>query len=90
MHGPKKEWVGNVVFADNHTDTINNFFPTQVSYLPQNAIAIQKDNIFSNWEQQAGTTDFPPSGEASKDIWLVCAVAATQNDVDEVYDELVN
>lgn len=48
MHGPKREWVGNVVYNDNHTDTHNTFYPPNVSYEP---IAFGagpvKDNIFA-------------------------------------------
>ena len=46
LHGPKKEWVGNICYADNHVETgVRTFYPSAVSYECGN-IQLTKDNIF--------------------------------------------
>lgn len=65
LHGPKREWIGNVAFADNHTETINTFFPGVTSYEPQEAGGgLMKDNIFG--------CEFDDFGQKQKsgDAWL--------------------
>jgi prepilin-type N-terminal cleavage/methylation domain-containing protein len=48
LHGPKKEWVGNVVYSDNHTDVADTFYPELVSYEPVSTDGqLTKDNIFA-------------------------------------------
>ncbi len=67
LHGPRQQWVGNVVFNDNHTETVDNFYPTLTSYerLDGTTGAI-KDNIFSFEDDQ------PLIGlQASGDAWMV-------------------
>lgn len=47
LHGPQKEWEGNIVFADNSTERIKTPFPGRVSYEPQELDGqLQRDNIF--------------------------------------------
>ncbi len=47
LHGPRQQWVGNVVFADNHQDQIQNFFPAQTTYEAiDGGGGPVKDNIF--------------------------------------------
>lgn len=46
LHGPKKEWQGNICFADNHVETgLKTFYPNAVSY-ECGATPLTKDNIF--------------------------------------------
>jgi hypothetical protein len=48
LHGPKKEWMGNVVYSDNHTDVADSFYPELVSYEPVSTDGqLTKDNIFA-------------------------------------------
>lgn len=48
LHGPKKEWMGNVVYSDNHTDVADSFYPDLVSYEPVASDGqLTKDNIFA-------------------------------------------
>jgi prepilin-type N-terminal cleavage/methylation domain-containing protein len=58
LHGPRQQWIGNIVFADNHVDTLNGFFAGGVAYEP-NAVGCppMPDNIYA-----AEFTDFAPSG----------------------------
>ena len=47
LHGGRREWVGNVVFADNHTETVSSFFPSLVTYEPNTTTGqLTRDNIF--------------------------------------------
>lgn len=74
LHGAKNQWVGNLVFQDNHTDTIVSFYPNQVVYQGQEISSIPTpDNIFD-----AEFNDFPLLGdeEASGDTWLTLTGAA--------------
>ena len=45
MNGPKKSWVGNVCYGDNHCEISETFYPGLVSYEPQGG-QLEKDNIF--------------------------------------------
>ncbi len=85
LHGPRQQWVGNVVFNDNHTETINNFYPILTSYERVDATAgAIKDNIFSF------ENDLVPPGnleEASADAWLVMSeFPSTEDSVIQIYD----
>ena len=84
LHGPEREWVGNIVFNDNSASTINNFFPATVNYEPQDGFnPLEKDNIFA-----AEFNDFTPNS-ASGDTWLVLTTGGTTEDtVNPVYDPL--
>jgi prepilin-type N-terminal cleavage/methylation domain-containing protein len=85
LHGPKKEWVGNVVFNDNHAETINSFFPNVTSYEPQDGVSsLSKDNIFA-----AEFEDFDEGPQASGDAYLVICDDADEFTVNALYDELL-
>jgi prepilin-type N-terminal cleavage/methylation domain-containing protein len=48
LHGPRQQWVGNMVFADNHTDTLNGFFAGGIAYEPNQFGCTQMpDNIYA-------------------------------------------
>jgi type II secretory pathway pseudopilin PulG len=83
LHGPKREWWGNTVFADNHVELLNTFYPKQTMYELDDG-TLQKDNVF-NYE-----FTFTPDGRAAPDAWLVIApeAAADGESVTEVYDLL--
>lgn len=83
LHGPDDLWAGNVVFADNHVEYIDNFYPTATAYLAVNRTAADKDNIF-----QAEFDDYGPV-MASNDAYMVIskgAVSATS--VNPLYDPI--
>ncbi|MHC5112855.1 MAG: type II secretion system protein [Planctomycetota bacterium] len=46
LHGSKKRWMGNVVYADNHVDTIDTFHPLAAPYLDEAIGRQASDNIF--------------------------------------------
>lgn len=47
LHGPQKEWEGNIVYADNSTERIKTPLPGRVSYEPQELDGqLTRDNIF--------------------------------------------
>ena len=89
LHGPKQQWYGNVVFSDNHAETIDNFFPALTNFERRDSIAgAVKDNIFSFED------DNPALGlRASADAYLVMYddVDASGNDfgTDPLYDFLL-
>jgi prepilin-type N-terminal cleavage/methylation domain-containing protein len=88
LHGPKKEWVGNICFNDNHAETLNTFYPGVTTYEPLDAVSAVKDNIY-----RAEFNDYDNLGgpQASADAWLVLSTAAASNgnSVTVVYDELL-
>jgi len=48
LHGTKKEWDGNVIYADNHAEFTVTFYPKQTSYQCPNAgSTLDPDNIFN-------------------------------------------
>lgn len=60
LHGPDKEWHGNVVFNDNSTQTINTYYPTGVTFSIPGA-GTWHDNIF---ELHNGDME-------GNDVWMV-------------------
>jgi prepilin-type N-terminal cleavage/methylation domain-containing protein len=48
LHGSKQLWVGNIVFSDNHTEQVENFYPSQTTYEDTDSGGGPvKDNIFA-------------------------------------------
>ncbi len=70
LHGPKNQWVGNVVMSDNSTQSLVSFFPRDILYFQNDSSdeAPYKDNIYD-----AEFADFPLLGdeEASQDQWMI-------------------
>lgn len=76
LHGPTQQWVGNIVYNDNHSETQTSFYPGLVAYEPVNVNPPTpvKDNIFAaefNDTKCAGTAGQQYSGDA----FLVVATA---------------
>ncbi len=88
LHGPKREWRGNMVFMDNHAEGVQTFYPGNISYERMNdaTTGLEKDNVFA-----AEFNDFDTSNnQASADAFLVI----TNDIIDEdrctpLYDELL-
>ena len=76
LHGPREQWVGNIVFADNHTDQILNFFPAQTTYEDLNAPGPVKDNIFA---AEFGLSPGDHDSIALADAFLVISVFASED-----------
>ncbi|MCH7571750.1 MAG: type II secretion system protein [Planctomycetes bacterium] len=47
LHGAKNQWVGNLVFQDNHTETVVSFYPNQVIYQRQDTPVYRHPTTFS-------------------------------------------
>ncbi|MHC4219553.1 MAG: type II secretion system protein [Planctomycetota bacterium] len=85
LHGPKRQWVGNIIFADNHLEQLDSFYPAQTMYkLDDGSGNLQRDNIF-NYE-----FPYDPDGRAAGDAWMVISPEAADdgNTVTEEYDQL--
>jgi len=67
LHGPKKQWEGNAVFADNHSEYLTTFYPKQTSFQCTSANSnLEPDNIF-NMDfacGQAGQANAAKQGDA--------------------------
>jgi prepilin-type N-terminal cleavage/methylation domain-containing protein len=84
LHGAKNTWVGNIVFADNHLELIESFYPAQTVYERADGGGVQqRDNIF-NYEFSGG--------KAGADAWLVVSTEASDDgsSVVEKYDPEYN
>ncbi len=86
LHGSRQEWVGNIVFGDNHTEQVRNFFPPLTAYERiDSTTGAQKDNIFSFED------DDPNGMMAGADAWLVMSVEThSEYTAHAIYDVLVN
>jgi prepilin-type N-terminal cleavage/methylation domain-containing protein len=86
LHGPRQQWVGNVVFADNHTDQIMNFYPAQTTFEDTSGDGGPvKDNIF---RAEFGPEPDQVESMALADAWLVISLLADGSGdfVIETYD----
>ncbi len=90
LHGTRQQWVGNIVFADNHTTQEVNFYPAQTTYEAiDGGGGPVKDNIFA-----AEFGDSPNSNDAKalSDAFLVISIFASNDGewVLEQHDALIN
>ncbi len=77
LHGPKREWQGNITYADNHTETgLNNFYPNNVAFECAN-LNLTKDNIFAYEFNCYGSS--PLQLMQSGDTWICFSISATSN-----------
>ncbi len=77
LHGPRQQWVGNIVFADNHTDQVQNFFPAQTTYEAiDGGGGPVKDNIFY---AEFGPTPGSSAAKALSDSFLVISIFADED-----------
>ena len=94
LHGYRKQWVGNVCFMDNHTVTMETFYPQLTSYESNDSDRDVKDNIFD-----AEFFDGPdpiPQGEGaqaefhgSNDAFLVICIGAKEFSCTNRHDPLL-
>jgi prepilin-type N-terminal cleavage/methylation domain-containing protein len=85
LHGPKKQWVGNIVYSDNHADVSETFYPSLVSYEPMDPDGrLTKDNIFA-----AEFTDFDDAGYLSGDAFLLMYYAVNDTQIIPLNEQLV-
>ncbi|MHC4127625.1 MAG: type II secretion system protein [Planctomycetota bacterium] len=75
LHGSKQQWVGNIVFSDNHTGTVENFYPSQTTYEPiDGSTGPVKDNIFAAEFDEPGR-----DGRVQPDSWMVISIYASSD-----------
>jgi prepilin-type N-terminal cleavage/methylation domain-containing protein len=87
LHGSDKEWQGNIVYADNHTETLKTYFPNNVAW-ECGAVNLSKDNIFNYEFTQTGCTAVAGDGRGSGDTWItIHAQPAGTNFLPAVLDE---
>ncbi len=90
LHGTRRQWVGNVCYMDNHTETLQTFYPQLTAYEASDGDRDIKDNIFD-----CEFNDHPDDGQggeiqqASADAFLVVAITATENTCGNRYDPLL-
>ena len=90
LHDTRKQWVGNVCFMDNHTETLRTFYPQLTAYEASDSDRDIKDNIFDCEFNDSGTGD--GDGEiqqAAGDAFLVVAIFAFENSCGNRYDQLL-
>ncbi len=87
LHGPKRQWVDNICFNDNHMERLGHFYPQLTTYEdPGTPQGPQKDNIF------AAEFEHPNGNRAAADAWLVVCILSDPKDgfwVTPVYDSLI-
>ncbi len=86
LHGNRKNWVGNVVFADNHWEQLLNFYPTQTRGNRADGTNDSTDNIFAAEFGPDPTEPYPQGPDA----WMVISTAAADDglSVTAKYDAL--
>jgi prepilin-type N-terminal cleavage/methylation domain-containing protein len=89
LHGPKKEWQGNICYADNHMENVTSFFPNNVAFECGN-INLTKDNIFNYEFNCYGNS--PLQRMQSGDTWICFTISAasTGQSIIPGYDQLLN
>jgi type II secretory pathway pseudopilin PulG len=92
LHGPKRQWVGNVAFNDNHVDNFDNFYPSPTTYEPLNENESKKDNIFAaEFSDYAEKAEGSNVGHASGDAYtILCGSPTTEFSVEPQWDTLLN
>jgi len=77
LHGNRQLWVGNIVFADNHTTQALNFYPAQTTYESiDGGGGPVKDNIFA---AEFGESPNSNDAKALSDAFLVISVYASED-----------
>jgi prepilin-type processing-associated H-X9-DG protein len=82
-HPAYARWAGNICFADNHVEQIENFYPTRSDYKSlDGASSPVPDNIY------AADGEHPKGPQAAADAFLAIYISATEFTVEDVYDPL--
>ena len=72
LHGTKRQWVGNICFMDNHTETLQTFYPQLTAYESSESDRDIKDNIFDcEFNDHPEVDDDPKTLQRSADAFLV-------------------
>lgn len=102
LHGARLQWVGNVVFNDNHTEQLTSFYSSNTTYTPGKGqtpadFVPQRDHIYAaEWNDYVNTTPGAIDNRASADAWLGIFTQNTNNDItakwqtQPTFDKLLN
>ena len=82
LHGSPRQWVGHLVFNDNHTETWSSPTISIPSLVFDDGSGPRPDNIF------AAEFDHPNGRQAAGDVFLGVFISATEFTVQDVYDPL--
>ena len=86
LHGPKREWHGNVTFGDNHVEYTVTFYPPQTGYTCPSANGTpDRDNIF-NMDFACGGTGSSSAAKQADAILAFTIGAPQENNGSLVYD----
>lgn len=82
LHGARLQWVGNVVFNDNHTEQLTSFYSPNTTYTPaKGAYTPERDNIYAaEWNDYINTSPGASDNRASADAWLGVFIENTTTD----------
>ena len=69
LHGSDKDWDGNIVFSDNHTEFLKTYYPNNVSW-ECGSVNLTKDNIFNYEFAQSGCSAVTGDGRGAGDTWI--------------------
>jgi len=87
LHGPRKEWNGNIIFADNHLEYCLSFFPKQTSFICPNAGSnLNPDNIFNMDFACGGSGTAGAAKQGDAILAFVIGTAVQENNGSCVYD----
>jgi len=87
LHGTKKEWSGNIIFADNHSEITNTFYPKQTSFqCPSGAQGLEPDNIFKMDFACGGSGTTGAAKQADSILAFTIGTAVQENNGSLVYD----
>jgi hypothetical protein len=78
LHLPRNQWVGHICFSDNHSETLDRFYPPLVHF----AGPSEGDNIF------AAEFRHPLGNQAADDAFLGVFAGSTELSVQAIYDPL--
>jgi hypothetical protein len=80
LHRPLDVWIGNVCFADNHAETIQDFFSVSAT-IEHDGMKV-KDNLY------AAEFSHPKGNQGAADSFLGVFIGSTEFTVDPIYDPL--
>lgn len=86
LHGTKKEWDGNIVFADNHAEFTATLFPIQTGFDCGGSGTLDKDNIFCMDFLCAGGSGSTGAAKQGDAIIAITIGAPTADNGAVVYD----
>ena len=77
IHGGRKQWVGNVCYADSHVDTEQAFRKEGITFVDDSGTA-ELDNFF---EEETSSPSGSPGDGTGRDIWLTLYLEVDTNDM---------